>query len=116
MSGHNRKLDLVSPAIILMGLLALLSLVFNWGFPYRQLITIVFLLTCPGGAYVRVLQIRNAIASLILSVAFSLVLDTCIALAMVYLQTWSLFWSLLALYYISLIGVLLKLRSVRAGP
>jgi hypothetical protein len=77
--------------------------------PVRPLITLWFLLICPGMAFVQLLQIRDSVNELVLAVALSLVLDLIVATAILYAGFWSPELILAILICLSLVGVLCQL-------
>jgi uncharacterized membrane protein len=74
--------------------------------PIRHLLSLWFLLVCPGMAYVRLLPIRDSLTQWTLAVALSLAMDTVVAAFMLYTGNWSPDWGLVALIAICLGGVL----------
>jgi uncharacterized membrane protein len=54
----------------------------------RSLVALGFLLFCPGMAFVPLLQLRNLSLELPVGLALSLVLDTLVAVAALYLRAW----------------------------
>jgi hypothetical protein len=109
MNYRENKFDLVSPAIVFTGLVAVMAVIYDWNLLIRSFLVIIFLLTSPGGAYIHLLRIKNPVVNFTLSVAFSLVLDASVALIMLYLHQWSPLSSMVILYYLSLVGIVLKI-------
>jgi uncharacterized membrane protein len=83
--------------------------------PFRPLIAFWFLLICPGMAFMPLLRLRDTFATVTLAVALSLALDTIVAGTLMYTSGWSPTTSLLILAALSVVGVLLQMRSARHG-
>jgi hypothetical protein len=79
--------------------------------PLRAVVVFGFLLYVPGAALVRLLALRDMTASFILSVAFSLVLDTIVAMVLLYAGMWSYTAAMAVLIAITLVGALLPVPS-----
>lgn len=85
--------------------------------PLRSVITMWFLLVCPGMAFVPLLQLREFLYELVLTVALSLALALIVATAVLYAGFWSPQLILGILIGLSLVGVACQLflwLSVRA--
>jgi hypothetical protein len=61
----------------------------NIHLPVRHLLSLWFLLTCPGMAYVRLLRINDGVTEWTLAVALSLAIDAIVAAFMLYTGHWS---------------------------
>ena len=72
MNAMDKKNDILSIFIIFSGLAALSAVFFEWASPLRTFLVLVFLLTCPGAAYVQMFNIRDGVSFFTLSVALSL--------------------------------------------
>lgn len=77
--------------------------------PLRPLITLWFLIICPGMAFVQLLQIRDPLYETVLAVALSLVMSLGVAATTLYAGFWSPELILLILVGLSLVGVLCQL-------
>ncbi len=75
----------------------------------RPVVTVVFLLLCPGAALLSFYHLENAMSELVLSVALSLALVTLTAELTVLLGLWSLEVSFWFLFALSLPGTVLRL-------
>lgn len=101
------RLPWIWPVIIIIsaigaGLLALANILP----PIRHLLSLWFLLVCPGMAYVRLLTNTDGLTQWTLAIALSLALDAVVAAFMLYTGHWSPNWGLVALIATSLGGVL----------
>ena len=81
--------------------------------PARPFVALWFLLLCPGMALVRLLRVGGVATELTLAIALSLVLDTLVAMVMIYTGTWSPGAGLIVLIGISVFGALLQAVSAR---
>jgi hypothetical protein len=77
--------------------------------PWRVAVTFVFVLLCPGMAFVRLFEIKEWLIELTLAVAVSIGLSTLVSEVMVLTTAWSPRWGGVVLIGISLIGVALQL-------
>ena len=77
--------------------------------PLRPLITLWFLIICPGMAFIQLLQIRDHLYEVVLAVALSLVMALGVAATILYAGFWSPELILLILVGLSLVGVLCQL-------
>ncbi len=100
--------------IILSGALALYVTQREIDSPLRPVITLWFLLVCPGMAFVRLLRLGDRFAEWSLSIALSLALAAIVAMQMVYTGLWSPQWGLAALVVVSLVGAILQLLFLGA--
>jgi hypothetical protein len=70
----------------------------------RPWVVLVFYVTCPGLAVVRLFRIRDSLTVMVLVVALSLALDASVAMLLLYAGAWSYGTGLLILLGISLLG------------
>jgi uncharacterized membrane protein len=100
---------LIWPLVIVASALVIGLLVFgNVVSPVRPVISLWFLLFCPGMAFVQLLHIKDPIGELALAVALSLAIASILATAMVYARLWSPRWGLGILIGISVFGAVLQ--------
>ncbi len=105
--------NLTRPITIL--ILAIFAGIVAWGnIPgdIRIILLFAFTLICPGMALVGLLNIKDRLAEIMLSIALSLTLSTILAEAMILTRFWRPFLGLAMLIGISLLGVALQFRSV----
>jgi O-antigen/teichoic acid export membrane protein len=98
-----------STLITVTAALAILSLSTPVSLGVRPLLTIGFLLFCPGMAFIQLLQFKDLVQELVLAVALSLALDLLVAAAILYAGLWSPTLIMLILVGLSIIGVLCHL-------
>jgi hypothetical protein len=99
------------PVIVLVSAFAVgLLLLGESGLPLRPIITIWFLIVCPGMAFVPMLPIKDGLAAFTVGIGVSLAIDALIAEAMVYTTHWSATWSLAILVGIAGAGAAWQLR------
>lgn len=72
-------------------------------------VTLWFLLFCPGMAFVQLLQLENALHEVVLAVALSIALDIIVAATVLYTGFWSPRLIHSILIYLSLVGVVCHL-------
>lgn len=84
--------------------------------PLRPLATIWFLFLCPGMALVRLINLRDWVAELMLGIALSVTLTGLVSGTMLYFDAWSPPLSLAILIGISLAGALAQLIVGRRPP
>lgn len=90
-----------------------LALLSNVGLPIRAGVTFMFLLICPGMAFVRLLHFEERVTEWVLAIALSLALNTFVAEAMVYAKIWSPEGGFFVLIGLSVIGALLQIFTSR---
>jgi hypothetical protein len=99
--------QLAWPAIIVGATLASAWVVyFDTAGLARAVITLGFLVICPGMAYVRLLRLSNAIHRVALAVALSLALDLLVSTVVLYVGAWSPLMILGILIELSLVGAI----------
>jgi len=81
--------------------------------PLRLIITLSFLLVCPGMAFVRLLRLDESYYEWTLAIALSISLDAIVACLLLYTGFWSITLGLSTLIIISLLGALLQLLWTR---
>lgn len=87
----------------------------------RPLLVLAFFVFAPGLAWLWVLPVRHTSAQLALTIGFSLIADTAVAMALMYSQQWSISLGTLTLVAITLLGLgihgvyLLRRRRPRLG-
>jgi hypothetical protein len=94
---------------LLSALLASLAMLLPLNAPWRPLLTFWFLLICPGMAVIPFFHFEDRLTELVLALAFSIVLDTIVALTMVMTGTWSPFWGLTLIISLSVLAAFLQL-------
>ena len=95
------------PVVIVVAALASARLVeYDVAGPVRAVVTLGFLLICPGMAYIPLLRLQQPVYAVILAVALSLALDLLVATAVLYGGWWSPALILSILIVLSLIGAL----------
>ena len=90
-------LSLSAVTVLLVGL--------NVESPLRALLALVFIHTCPGLGWIRLLRLNDLLAQVTLTVALSLTLTALLALGALYLGRWSPPGMLLTLVMLALAGV-----------
>ena len=81
---------LIWPLILLISTAAVLLAAFmNWLSPLRPVITLWFMVVCPGMALLRAFGLRLPVSGWTLAIAFSLALDSAIGIALLYAGKWS---------------------------
>jgi hypothetical protein len=97
------------PAIIVLLCLAMAVVTFAPApSPWRPAVAFVFLLICPGMAFVRLLHLSEGPLFWLLAIGLSLALDAIVAMSMVWAQAWSPTGGVAALIAISLVGAALQ--------
>ena len=76
--------------------------------PARALLTLWFLLVCPGMAFVPLLKIERRLIALTIAVSLSVAIDTTVALTMLYAGEWSAAWGVISVIAIGVCGALLQ--------
>ena len=77
--------------------------------PLRPVIIFWFLLVCPGMAFIQLLQLREFLYEIVLTIALSLALELIVATVVLYAGFWSPELILRILIGISLVGVVCQL-------
>jgi hypothetical protein len=77
--------------------------------PIRPIVTLWFLLLCPGMAFVRLLRLKEGFYEIVLAVTLSVCLDLLVAGAMLYAGYWSTARILAILISLCSVGVLCQL-------
>jgi hypothetical protein len=90
---------------------AVLAILWGFGPPLQPVITVWFLLFCPGMAFVRLLAIGDRIAELTLAIALSVALDTLVSETMVLARVWSPTWALVIIAGFSIGGAYIQIRG-----
>lgn len=108
----------VWPVVLLLSTLAVcLAAFLGWQSPLRSLITLWFMVVCPGMALVRVFGLRLPVSSWTLAIAFSLTLDSAIGIALLYSGNWSWQTGLIILASITVVSTLIDLLPRQpSGP
>ena len=97
------------PVVLMLSTLTVsLAAFLDWQSPLRPLITLWFMIICPGMALLRVFRLRLAAAGWTLAIAFSLALDTAIGIALLYSGHWSWQTGLIILVAITFISTLIE--------
>jgi uncharacterized membrane protein len=95
---------------------AIVAVVFgHLGTPLRPALAFVFVLLCPGLAWIQNLQLHDVAAELTLSIALSLVLGILITLLLAYTNEWSYQTGLLVLAVLTCLGVATNLLIISQG-
>ena len=102
---HTTTWALIS---LLSALVASLAMLLPLSTPWRPLITFWFLLFCPGMAVIPFFHFNDRLTELVLALAFSIVLDTIVALTMVMDRIWSPFWGLTLIISLSVLAALVQ--------
>lgn len=106
----TQQLSLKWPAVITASVAAVEVLVYNdIASPLRPMVTLWFLLICPGMAFIQLLRLQDAVHEIVLAVALSLVLALITASAILYAGLWSPELILILLIGFSVIGVTCQL-------
>jgi hypothetical protein len=104
------------PLVLFASCLAVAITTYGWtSSPLRPLVTMWFLLACPGLALVLLLPRRGAVTLLVLAIATSVSLETIVAEAMLETRTWSPRAALAVFIAVTLAGCALQLRGRRHG-
>jgi hypothetical protein len=78
------------PAVLAASAIAALAVTHaGAGGPLRALVALWFLAVCPGMAVVRLLELPDVLAELVLAIAVSLSLETIVSTTLVYAGGWS---------------------------
>lgn len=102
----------VWPAIIILASVGVgLTALANVLPPVRPVLALLFMLICPGMAWIRLLHISDASTELTLGIALSLGIDSLVAAVMLYAGMWSPPGSLIVLIGISVAGASLQIWS-----
>ena len=109
---HSTLWALIS---LLSALAASLAMLLPLGIPWRPLITFWFLLFCPGMAVIPFFQFKDRLTELVLALAFSIVLDSMVALLMVIARIWSPFWGLTLIVSLSALAAFAQIWIGRYG-
>lgn len=81
--------------------------------PLRLIITLSFLLVCPGMAFVRLLRLDESYYEWTLAIALSISLDAIVACILLYTGFWSVKLGLEILIMLSLLGAILQVLSTQ---
>jgi uncharacterized membrane protein len=101
---------LLWPLIIMLAGYALgIMLILDIYSPARTILSLGFMLICPGMAFVRLLRIEDPITELTLALALSISLDMFVSEAMVLSRHWLPVWGSIILIVIALIGASIQL-------
>lgn len=101
------------PSVLLASCAAVAVTTWGWSSsPARPAITAWFMLVCPGMALVRLLPYRGFLTRIVLAVAASLAIETCLAEIALETHAWSPGVTLGELIAITVAGVVLELRAV----
>jgi len=100
---------------LLSALAASLAMLLPLNVPWRPLITFWFLLFCPGMAIIPFFHFKDRLTKLVLALAFSIVLDTIVALLMVLAKIWSPFWGLTLIISLSVLAAFAQIWIGRYG-
>lgn len=100
-SWMNLGLSLLTGLIVFTGILPL----------FRPAVVLIFYVTCPGLAFVGLLRLRDFLTELVLMVALSLVIDSVVAMLLLYTGAWSYVTGLLVIIGISVVGALAGMRE-----
>lgn len=106
------------PSVLLLSTLAVcLAAFLDWRSPLRSTLALWFMVVCPGMALVRVFGLRLPVSSWTLAIAFSLVLDSAIGIALLYSGNWSWRSGLIILASITVVSTLIDLLPRQpSGP
>jgi hypothetical protein len=94
---------------LLSAVAASLAMLLPLSAPWRPLITFWFLLFCPGLAVIPFFHFEDGMSEVVLALAFSIVLDTIVALTMVMAKIWSPFWGLSLIITLSVLAAFVQL-------
>lgn len=83
--------------------------------PVHVGVSLWFLSVCPGMAFIRLLDLRNRVAELVLAIAASLTIDTIVNEIAVYTRTWSADLVLMVLISVALVGTALQIMKTHAA-
>jgi uncharacterized membrane protein len=104
---------LIWPMVIgISSILFILTIGLNVQSPLRGLLTFWFLLVCPGMAFIRLLNLKEAIFEWVLAVALSMALGMIFSEAAVLNQRWSPEAVSILLASLSLFGAILQVIAV----
>jgi hypothetical protein len=85
--------------------------------PVRSAIVLVFLLLCPGAAWIRLLPLGDTLAVMTVAVAFSISLDVAVSALLLYAHVWSPTAAFLIVLGIALAGALFQVaRAPQPHP
>ncbi len=82
---------------------------FNTGEAIRPPLLFLFMLICPGMAFIHLARLEDPLAELVLAIALSIVIDTCLAEFMVLTRLWYPGAGLAVLIGISIFGATLQI-------
>jgi len=97
--------------VLLISLIATAAVYGEWLNPLRGILVFVFMLICPGLAFVHLLPGKDQVTRFILVIGLSLALDTAVAQIVLYLGRWSPHLILLILIGFCCLGLLLKILA-----
>lgn len=98
--------------LIILSLLATIAvIVADAPQPFRAVVVLWFLILCPGMAFVRLLQVKDAWAEWTLAIALSLAIDALVAIFILYVGLWSPVWILVVIAILTLAGVLFQFAN-----
>ena len=96
-----------------------ISLLFVWQdsqSQLRPLLTLLFILLCPGMAFIRLLKIDSWYIELVLGVTMSIAIGQLVSMATLYLGNWSVELNMALLCLIAFVGATLQIQAVVASP
>ncbi len=73
---------------------------------WREAVVLIFYVTCPGLAYVRLFRLKDLLAEVVLTLALSLAIDSVAAMLLLYTGAWSYVTGLLLVIAVTLVGIL----------
>jgi uncharacterized membrane protein len=97
----------------------IVSLILVWQdsqFPQRPFITLLFILLCPGMAYIRLIPIDSRYIELMLGVTLSIAIGQLVSMAILYLGHWSVELNMILLGTLTFVGTSLQMRQLLFSP
>jgi hypothetical protein len=84
--------------------------------PVRVVAVLLFLLICPGMAWIRLLQLYEPVTEVMLAIALSIAIDAALPGVLVYAGAWSLAAALAAVLVLTLAGGAVEIVRVLREP
>lgn len=106
---------LVPAGALLIAVVASILVFLDVDSPLRAALVTIFLLGCPGLAFVRLMRLSEPLLELTLTVAFSLAVAGLVSVALLYADLWSPGAGLAILVVITLVGTVLELVTRTDG-
>jgi hypothetical protein len=76
-------------------------------------VILMYLLVCPGMAYIRLIHLQDLVTELVLALTLSITLMTILSEGMALTAHWSAWWGMLLIIGLSWVGALWQIRQTK---